>query len=61
MAAPSSVDMSFGKKSTLTPEELNRRIQSTRRREDVTDASERHTRMAKQRGMARTEKILESD
>ena len=48
-------------KSTLTPEELNRRIQSTRKREDVNDVSERPKRMAKQRGMARTKKILESD
>ena len=48
-------------KSTLTPEELNRRIQSTRKKEEVTDASERQTRMAKQRCMARTKKILESD
>ena len=48
-------------KSTLTLEELNRRIQSTRKKEEVTDASDRQTRMAKQRYMARTKKILESD
>ena len=61
MGAPSSVDMSFGNKVNMTPEELNRRIQSTRKKEEVTDASERQTRMAKQRCMARTKKILESD
>ena len=48
-------------RSTLTPEELNRRSQSTRKREEVTGASERQIGMAKQRGMARTKKILESD
>ena len=35
-------------KSTLTPEELNRRIQSTIKREEVTGISERPKRVARQ-------------
>ena len=39
-------------KSVLTPEEMNRRIQIIGKREEVTGASKRPTRMANKRGMA---------